>query len=263
MASLKEAIKALACRVLSKNSYDRLLGFYSKILRFVDEPITVKQILLHIKQKKIDRLITRHSLQAKDFFFIQIGSCDGETEDPIYDFVTRFHWRGVLVEPLSHLFEKLRVTYQNQTDLSLENIAISRDAGVRKLYRINSTTTEGYVPWYERSSSFYKEHLLNQIDTIRTHFPGAQIIAEDVRCQPLEYLLAKYRVQKIDLLHIDAEGYDFEIIKMIPFTRLKPNMILYESAHLTGADQKACKQLLASNGYQLLTARVDTFAYLP
>jgi FkbM family methyltransferase len=262
MISLKQAVKSVAARVLSKNSYERLLACYSRIRHFIDEPITVKKILLGMKQRKINRIITRRSRGIKEFFFIQVGSCDGETEDPIYDFVTRFHWRGILLEPLRHLFAKLLVTYKNQPGLHFENIAISTDVGVKTVYRINSTTKEGYVPWYERSSSFYKDHLVRQIDTIKADFPDAEIIEEEVVCRPLDYLLTKYNVVKIDLLHIDAEGYDFEIIKMVPFTRIKPNMIFYESAHLSAADKRACEILLVSHGYKLITARVDTFAYL-
>ena len=35
-------------------------------------------------------------------------------------------------------------------------------------------------------------------------------------------------VPKIDLLHIDAEGYDYEIIKTIDFTKTIPSLILFE-----------------------------------
>jgi hypothetical protein len=75
-------------------------------------------------------------------------------------------------------------------------------------------------------------------------------------------LLKKYKPEKIDLLHTDTEGFDFELIKLIPFATLKPQMILYEHQHLTPEDAKACTSLLENNGYTLLVLpEGDTFAY--
>jgi FkbM family methyltransferase len=165
------------------------------------------------------------------------------------------------VEPIRHLFEKLQMTYEMQKGLSFENIALSREAGLKTMYRVSSITTTGYVPWHERCSLFYKEHLLKQIHVMREHFPGTQIVEEDVVCRSFEYLIEKYNVRKIDLLHIDAEGYDYEIIKLVPFSRIRPNMIFYESEHLRPDDKVSCEELLITYGYKLIRAK-DTFAYL-
>jgi FkbM family methyltransferase len=262
MISVKEPIKNVARRVLSENSYGQLTTLYSKVRREFDEPRSPQQLLRDLKDARIDRLIAKRGKNNKDFFFIQVGSCDGESGDPIYQFVTKFAWRGILVEPISHLFEKLLVTYEKQNGLFFENIAISSETGLKKMYRVTCTTTAGYVPWHERCSSFYKEHLLKQIDVMRQHFPGTEIVEEDVLCRPFEYLIDKYNVGKIDLLHIDAEGYDYEIIKMVPFRRIRPNMIFYESAHLRPEDKVSCENMLVANGYKLIKGK-DTFAYLP
>jgi FkbM family methyltransferase len=262
MISVKEPIKNVARRVLSEESYGHLVDLYSKVRRDFDDPKNLKKIVRDVKQAKIDWLIAKRSLENKDFFFIQVGSCDGVSEDPIYQFVTRFRWRGILVEPVKHLFEKLLVTYKNQAGLVFENIAIGRDSGLKTIYRINSTTKAGFVDWYERSSSFYKEHLLKQLNQIKNDFPGAEIIEEPVLCRPFDYLIENYNVGKIDLLHIDAEGYDYEIIKMVPFDRIRPTMIYYESEHLKREDKLSCEKMLATHGYRLIRAK-DTFAYLP
>jgi FkbM family methyltransferase len=262
MIRVKEPMKNVARRVLSENSYGHLNALYSKVRREFAEPRNLKQILRDIKQAKIDRLIAQRSVENKDFFFIQVGSCDGESADPIYQFVTKFHWRGILVEPVRYLFDKLLFTYEGQSSLFFENIAISSEAGPKKIYRITSTTKTGFVPWYERCSSFYKEHLLSRIDVIRSYFPAAEIIEEQVSCRPFDYLIDKYNVRKIDLLHIDAEGYDYEIIKMVAFDRIRPSMIYYESEHLRPEDKVSCEKMLVTNGYRLIRAK-DTFAYLP
>jgi hypothetical protein len=62
------------------------------------------------------------------FFFIQIGAADGRIGDPIHHLVERHRWRGILVEPLPHMFAALRATYRHRPDLVLENVAIPRRA---------------------------------------------------------------------------------------------------------------------------------------
>jgi FkbM family methyltransferase len=165
------------------------------------------------------------------------------------------------VEPIKHLIDKLQQTYEKEKGLFFENIAISGEAGRKTMYKVSSITTAGYVPWHERCSSFYKEHLLKQIQVMREHFPATQIVEEDVACRPFEYVIEKYNVQTTDLLHIDAEGYDYEIIKLVPFSRMRPKIIFYESEHLRREDKVSCEDMLIAYGYKLIRSK-DTFAYL-
>ena len=61
-----------------------------------------------------------------------------------------------------------------------------------------------------------------------------------VRCENFEYILDKYEISKLDLLQIDAEGYDFELLKIFPFTKVVPKIIHFEHIHLTQIDRNAC-----------------------
>src|SRR5262249_41430054 len=54
-------------------------------------------------------LVLAHHLQKRpDVAFLQIGAFDGRQGDPLYQFITRHHWRGVLVEPMPDAFAKLQ-----------------------------------------------------------------------------------------------------------------------------------------------------------
>lgn len=44
--------------------------------------------------------------------FVHIGANDGKTGDPIWKYVKRDKWRGVFVEPISSMFEKLKKNYE-------------------------------------------------------------------------------------------------------------------------------------------------------
>lgn len=223
----------------------------------------LKKVVFKINQIRINRIMIAHSKKNKDFFFIQIGSADGKSGDPIYSFVVKYQWRGILVEPIPYLYEKLKENYKNQDRLFFENVAISSEAGDKNFYYIKSQNPESEsTPWYERLGSLNREHLTKHVDKIKKRIPGDNlIIREKVKCHNIDFLLNKYNVQKINLLHIDAEGYDYEIIKMIPFHKIKPDMIFYEEKHLGPGDRVLCKNLLKSNGYKLIKSK-DAFAYL-
>ena len=88
------------------------------------------------------------------------------------------------------------------------------------------------------------------------------IISEDVYCTTIEDLLIKHNFKSIDLLQIDTEGFDFEIIKTINFSVLKPTMISFENMHLSKSDIIKCEKLLKTNGYLIYNKGRDSIAYL-
>ena len=218
----------------------------------------LKRTVFHFNQKRIENIIQSRQ-GSQDFFFIQVGSNDGISGDPLHEFIVRYRWKGILVEPVPYLYEKLLATYRDQHGLIFENVAIDNAAGEKRFYYLRRARGAGHAVWYERIGSFHKEHLLKH----RGKIPDFDrlLVEENVKCATLKALLQKYAVTNINLLHVDAEGYDYEIIKTVPFDEIKPRMILYENKHLSATDKAACKQLLKSHGYKLIKSK-DTFAYL-
>jgi len=84
-----------------------------------------------------------------------------------------------------------------------------------------------------------------------------------VPCWTLETLLAKAKAPRgVDLLVIDAEGWDYEIIRSIDFAAVRPRIIRYEHQVLSERDRNACLALLAAQGYRFLLEDADTTAIL-
>jgi hypothetical protein len=65
-------------------------------------------------------------------------------------------------------------------------------------------------------------------------------------------------IESIDILKIDAEGYDLEILKMFPFNKIKPKFIQVEHQHI---DFIQMQKLLSEQMYYWVSAERDTFAY--
>ena len=58
-------------------------------------------------------------------FFVEIGSNDGEQHDHLRPFILSRPWRGIMVEPVPYVFERLRRNYESQGRIELENVAVA------------------------------------------------------------------------------------------------------------------------------------------
>jgi FkbM family methyltransferase len=191
-----------------------------------------------------------------DLFVVQIGAFDGRTGDPIYEYMQRFGWGGILVEPQRRYFEQLSEAYAGRPNVTLRNVAIAEEAGQRPFYRIRDDVP-GLPDWVPQLASF-------DLDTIMLHrwsFEGLEdlVVQEDVECVTLEALLAG--VEHVDLLQIDVEGYDAEIVRMFDFDRRLPSIVRFEHVHLSTKDHEATIERLRGYGYRIALETFDTVAY--
>ena len=94
--------------------------------------------------------------------FIQGGSNDGVTGDPIHYFVKHSQWYGVLIEPMPLLFEQLKKTYEFEKErLQFLNVAVSADNERFKIIYCINEKFKGQIPdWYYQLGSFVKEVIL-------------------------------------------------------------------------------------------------------
>lgn len=210
--------------------------------------------------KRFRRLLIDHSSRVEDFFFVQVGANDGVTHDLLFEYVTKFRWQGLLVEPVKDYFDELKQNYQGQPGLIFENLAISDREEIKDLYRIENNVS--HLPgWCKGMGSFHIDVLLKH----KWAIPNIEdyILRERVACVPLMSLLARHHVERVDLLCIDTEGHDFEIIKQLDFQTIQPVIILYERKHLSEEDQTQCIGLLRDGGYSVSHFLGNTLAYLP
>ena len=185
-------------------------------------------------------------------FFIQIGAhCD--LDDPVRTLAVRQHWSGILVEPVGYIFKKLRRNYSHVPQFKCLNVAVSDERGRMPIYYVDEKAAAalGLPSWFDKTSSLNRKH-------VAKHFGpeiDAFISSRDIPCMTLPDLLKENDVGRIDLLHIDAEGLDYRILRQLDFSRYRPRAILYERIHLSLEDHAAAHALLAENGYLVSDAR--------
>lgn len=189
--------------------------------------------------------------------FIQVGANDGKSNDgdQIYPFVKMFKWKGILIEPVPYLYNSLINNYSRIKNLSFENVAIANKPGITTFYYFNDPSG-----WYNQLGSFNKVHLENHKKSNNIPLDINEI---EVKCETINNIVKRNNLNHIDILHIDTEGYDFQIIKSINFELVKPNVIIYENRHLSENENKTCELLLKQHNFSIYRLQFDTIAYQP
>jgi FkbM family methyltransferase len=192
-------------------------------------------------------VVAHELLRNPNFTFLQIGAFDGVGDDDLRELIARHRLRGLLVEPQSVAFAQLERTYRHERQVTLLQAAIADRAGIRELYCRRGGAT--------MAASLEREHL------VRHGIPETEIVSETVVCHTVETALRGAGLERLDLLQIDAEGFDGAIIRSIDFTRLRPAIIRFEYRNMRPGEADSCLELLAGHGYRFLVEPRDIIAH--
>jgi len=202
-----------------------------------------------------DDLLELQFLRSRDFCVLIVGAFDGVTNDPTSDFLLRHPCRAIFVEPQPAAFSRLCERYGNFRNFSLHNVAIDATSGHRAMYCVRPGVGE-LPPWTEQLASFDKEHLLKHEELA----PGLSqhIVAVDVPTLTFDDLLNKCDVRALDVLQIDAEGFDAQLLTWFPFERIKPALLHYEIAHMKDIEHAQVSSRLCGMAYNVMTSDSPT-----
>ncbi|MDN3670801.1 FkbM family methyltransferase [Echinicola jeungdonensis] len=222
------------------------------------------------KKGSLSDFLSQYSNSKKgDFFVVQIGANDGITHDPIHKFIKRDRWSGVLMEPQPTVYrESLSKIYQNHEGLHPLCAAIGEEDGSQKLYKIGFSEMRwatGLASFsLEKVQEHYKEGIVQKnckkYGLNMPMDPSQQISFENVKVISPETLMESYSISKIDLLQIDAEGFDLEVIRIFDIEKTQPQAIIFENENLNKEDLQNCYELLEKNGYKTQKFGKDTLA---
>jgi len=159
-------------------------------------------------------------------YLMQIGANDGIRFDELNHFIKNNNPKSILIEPIKSYFDQLLINYAGYKNVFLENSAIGDNNSVGYLYKVSNFYLEKYDEHILGINSFNKNHL------IKHNVKSSHIEKEKVNFVTTEYLFKKYNITKLDLLVIDAEGYDGNIlINFLNNCDLKP-IIIFEYIHI-------------------------------
>jgi FkbM family methyltransferase len=192
--------------------------------------------------------------------FVKIGANDGITGDPCSDILLAdTNWKGLLIEPVPYIFDRLRMRFQDSRRFYLEQAAIGASAGQVNFYYVD-TKAKQRIPnlpiWFDQLGSLDRNHIVKHLDGVLEPF----IIECKVQVFPLSDVLTRNRIQEVHLLHVDTEGHDYEILRTIDYAKHAPLSIFVEHRHLSNVERNEMLHLLRKHGYSVRDCGGDYFA---
>lgn len=185
-----------------------------------------------------DKAVHYLGKNCPDTFIINIGAMDGVMFDELVGYTNTYKFKGIYVEPIPYLFEKLKNNMDNG-DSIFENSAISDYNGEIEMLTIDKDVIDkGLVHscFYGMSAVFPpKNGLGSEGDKLTVEKYGQKI---NVKCITFEKLLRKNQITKFDIVKIDAEGHDYIIFKQIDFDEFRPQVVRVEWINLNENEQK-------------------------
>jgi len=181
--------------------------------------MAIKQDWAGINLNSIDYRV----LLNDDINIIQIGAHDGVVgeEYGLQELLKDTkNFKLFLIEPIKKYFDNLKNVYSKHGDkISYFNFAI--------------TNKDGKTKMIDRGGMSH----ISDIGSI------------EVECKKWSTFLTENNIEKIDLLLLDCEGYEFEILKNINFDKIRPKIIRYEYFHIENKEE--CDNFLKSKKYDI------------
>lgn len=227
----------------------RIKGYLKKVLSIIKTKVKLEYF--DKPAVWIEKILIQDSA-----FIVQVGSNDGVNGDPLHDLIQKNkNWEALFIEPVPYLFEKLKINYKNQSRFIFENVAIN-DGSNQKFYYVRDSVKNNLpdLPiWHDQLGSFKRENITNHLNGILKPFIEETL----VNGATLKSVLNKNGIETIDLLHIDAEGYDWVVLSQVDLIKFTPKIILYEHKHLSIEEKNNSLEFLKDNNYSVFKLGSD------
>jgi FkbM family methyltransferase len=191
---------------------------------------------LYWSQEGEDILLKRIFANKKKGFYIDVGAHHSSRFSNTYKLYKESNWTGINIDPSIKSYINLQKNRKRDINI---NCGISDREESLKFYS-------------------FKENALNTFslkkkNELKKNFKFK--IEKKISCKRLDFLLDCYikRPLKIDLLTIDAEGYDLKVLKSNNWIKYIPDYIIIEitSATLDGIIKHPISRFLKKKNYKI------------
>jgi FkbM family methyltransferase len=184
----------------------------------------------------------------KEVFVMNVGAMDGVLFDEMIGYTNMYNFKGLYVEPIPYLFEKLK----NNIKVGLfENSAISDYNGEIEMMTIKRDAIDGGLVhncFYGMSAVYPPKNGLGSEFDKPTVEKYGEIVK--VNCITWERLLQKHNVENIDVIKIDAEGHDYKIFKQIDLQKNNLKVIRLEWINLSDEEKESIIESFEYNDFK-------------
>lgn len=187
---------------------------------------------LRVEYRRNDRafalLLNSYCKRNKDIHFIQLGGCDGISFDPVRSYIDRYHWKGVIVEPLEHLVQKLKAIYPEGSGVAIESSAIASEDGEVEIF-FPKDQGRDLPDWAIGVASLRPDRTVLNPVLDANGVVSSEILSAKVPALTWNSLLHNHELPKIDILVMDIEGMEYEVLKQIDPL---PDIVIMEYSNL-------------------------------
>ena len=174
-----------------------------------------------------DKFICKFFNNKKNGCLVDIGAADGIGGSNSYCLINTLGWKGLLVEPYSEYFNKLKQLYINNTMAICINCAVSDVDNKQSILYIGGRVSTIIRKFTERSE-------LRKVDYSKT---------EIVNCYKLVTLLNKHMNHDIDFLSLDCEGSEIDALVSLHDFSYRINLICVEHSMKLDILEQTMKKL--------------------
>ena len=168
-------------------------------------------------------------------FYVEIGASDGITFSNTYLLATRYHWKGICVEPLPDKFKQL---CKNRPKAICYNQPVYDESNKEVIFDISNNND---------MFSGINYNIDCHIDLVNSN--KTQITLTTISLNDL--LDKSHAPNFIEYLSLDTEGSEFEILKTFDFKKYIFGLIHVEH-NFVEPRRNNIKELLLSNGYEYI-----------
>jgi FkbM family methyltransferase len=190
-----------------------------------------------------------------DYFGDFIGTClsigenDGKTYSNVLSLIEN-GWNAVLVEPSPLAFNELVKTHDGNERVILCNVAIGEEIKEVSFYEGVDFLKEipGLTPSLV-STAKYEE----------TNRWGGSIDFEEKKVKMITFdrLIQDAPYRKFDFISIDAEGYDWDILRQMDLKELECRCVCIEHNSISGVKEKMYQHCVTFGLTQILTTNAE------
>lgn len=188
--------------------------------------------------------------------YIIIGAMDGVSFDETRGYINMYGWSGLFVEPIPEMFSRLIKSYENapfRLDNRYENSAITEENKPIEMIRIPPSVVDGGAvhSCFNGMSAIYppRNGLGSEGDRATVEKYAERLYVNGIT---METLLSRHNIKHFDFISIDAEGWDWKILKQLDLRFVRPKLIRCEYINLTPEEQKEMTDFFIVSGYQYI-----------
>ena len=233
------------------------------IKNFIKKNGYVSKNSLSTSKLKYDPLyLLLFALQKKNYKIIQIGANNGVHNDPINAFIEDYNNKITYLgfEPQEISFNELKKNYQIYKNFYFIKQCVGKE-GTNNFYYLNKKFEDlcKKNDWFfnNGTNSLIKENLSKRLIQNNLN-PDDYIASYKIEVLPLKKSIETNskdileRFKNIDLLQIDAEGYDDQVIYNSSIDYFKPKYINFESKNLDKNNLDNLIKFLKENSYKCI-----------